>query len=119
MMPAELKADMAGKHQGVYAVGGPPTPNRPSPRRLCGPALLGRYPTKALFGAVPPARHATLYGCDAQSWAAIRSALRKGDSRDGVVTLVVERPAAAGSEARRQQQQQQQQERDAPPQPLG
>jgi hypothetical protein len=30
------------------------------------------YPTKALFGAVPPERHIVLYGADKQKWAAVR-----------------------------------------------
>eukprot|EP00882_Tetradesmus_deserticola_P006919 GHRQ01007289.1.p1 GENE.GHRQ01007289.1~~GHRQ01007289.1.p1 ORF type:complete len:321 (+),score=76.04 GHRQ01007289.1:173-1135(+) len=49
------------------------------------------YPTRALFGAVPPQRHVVVYGADKQTWASIRGALRKGEPKDGPVTLVLER----------------------------
>lgn len=50
------------------------------------------WPTKALFGVVAPERHIVLYGADqAKGWGAIRTALRRGESRDGPVTLVLER----------------------------
>jgi hypothetical protein len=32
-----------------------------------------------------------VYGADKQSWANVRSALRKGEAKDGTVTLVLER----------------------------
>uniref|UniRef100_A0A7S3RAD1 Uncharacterized protein n=1 Tax=Dunaliella tertiolecta TaxID=3047 RepID=A0A7S3RAD1_DUNTE len=49
------------------------------------------YPTNALFGAKAPERHIVLYGADKQKWSSIRGALKKGDVKDGEVSLVVER----------------------------
>eukprot|EP00879_Flechtneria_rotunda_P002418 GHRR01002615.1.p1 GENE.GHRR01002615.1~~GHRR01002615.1.p1 ORF type:complete len:300 (+),score=51.45 GHRR01002615.1:96-995(+) len=49
------------------------------------------YPTKALIGAVPPERHVVVYGADKQPWAKVRAALRKGEVKDGPVTLILER----------------------------
>ncbi|GIL78527.1 hypothetical protein Vretimale_6122 [Volvox reticuliferus] len=49
------------------------------------------YPTKALFGAAPPERHIVVYGADKQSWSSICAALKKGEVKDGDVTLVLER----------------------------
>ncbi len=57
------------------------------------------YATRALFGLVAPQRHTVLYGCDAQPWASVRAALRKGDVRDGEVTVVVERAMVAAGGA--------------------
>ncbi|KXZ50094.1 hypothetical protein GPECTOR_18g70 [Gonium pectorale] len=55
------------------------------------------YPTRALFGAAAPERHIVVYGADKQSWSAICGALKKGEVKDGDVTLVLERrrPRAA------------------------
>jgi len=50
------------------------------------------YPTQALFGARPPERHIVLYGADNQTWAKVCGALKKGDVKDGEVTMVLERP---------------------------
>jgi hypothetical protein len=55
------------------------------------------YPTRALFGAVPPQRHVVVYGADKQTWANIRGALRKGEPKDGPVTLVLERRVTSSS----------------------
>ncbi|EFJ42115.1 hypothetical protein VOLCADRAFT_119533 [Volvox carteri f. nagariensis] len=60
------------------------------------------YPTRALFGAAPPERHIhyclrlflitqVVYGADKQSWSSICGALKRGEARDGDVTLVLER----------------------------
>ncbi|GLC39054.1 hypothetical protein PLESTF_000515100 [Pleodorina starrii] len=49
------------------------------------------YPTRALFGAAPPERHIVVYGADKQSWSAICGAMKKGEAKDGDVTLVLER----------------------------
>ncbi|KAL6761927.1 hypothetical protein V8C86DRAFT_2526243 [Haematococcus lacustris] len=49
------------------------------------------YPTKALFGAVPPERHVVLFGADGQRWSVVRGALGKGIVADGDVTVIVER----------------------------
>lgn len=49
------------------------------------------YPTKALFGAVPPEKHIVVYGADSQGWAAACAALKRGRAADGPVTLVLER----------------------------
>jgi hypothetical protein len=56
-----------------------------------------RYPTRALFGAVPPERHIVLYGADNQSWASVSGALRKGEAKDGEVTLILERRVSTAS----------------------
>lgn len=55
------------------------------------------YPTRALFGAVAPERHVVVYGADKQKWANVRSALRKGEPKDGPVTLVLERRVLSSS----------------------
>eukprot|EP00775_Hariotina_reticulata_P008175 gene8175-8366_t len=57
------------------------------------------YPTKALFGAVPPQRHVVVYGADKQAWGSIKGALRKGERRDGPITLILERRSLAGVHA--------------------
>lgn len=49
------------------------------------------YGSSALVGAVPPKRTIVVFGADRQSWAQVRTALGKGDARDGPVTLVLER----------------------------
>ncbi|GFH18344.1 uncharacterized protein HaLaN_15133 [Haematococcus lacustris] len=49
------------------------------------------YPTRALFGAVPPERHVVLFGADGQRWSVVRGALGKGIVADGDVTVIVER----------------------------
>lgn len=40
-----------------------------------------------------------VYGADKQSWASIRTALRKGEAKDGTVTLVLERRVTPDSAA--------------------
>lgn len=54
------------------------------------------YPTRSLFGITPPERHIVLYGADRQGWSRVRTALRRGEVKDGEVTLVLERPLAQG-----------------------
>lgn len=49
------------------------------------------WPTKALLGAVPPERHIVLYGADRTKWAELKIALRRGEVKDGPVTMVLER----------------------------
>jgi hypothetical protein len=40
-----------------------------------------------------------VYGADGQGWASVTGALKKGDFKDGEVTLVLERRLPAGSGA--------------------
>ena len=49
------------------------------------------YTSRALLGAAAPERHIVLYGADGQRWDSISNALRKGEARDGSVTLIFER----------------------------
>mmetsp|Transcript_12730 Transcript_12730/g.27574 ORF Transcript_12730/g.27574 Transcript_12730/m.27574 type:complete len:290 (-) Transcript_12730:387-1256(-) len=49
------------------------------------------YPTKALFGAIPPERHIVVYGADNMKFAEISGALKRGEVKDGEVTVIVER----------------------------
>ncbi|GAX77583.1 hypothetical protein CEUSTIGMA_g5027.t1 [Chlamydomonas eustigma] len=49
------------------------------------------YPTKALLGASPPERHLVVYSADNMKFSDICTAMRKGDVKDGNVTLVLER----------------------------
>ncbi|GFR48679.1 hypothetical protein Agub_g10634, partial [Astrephomene gubernaculifera] len=65
------------------------------------------YPTRALFGAAPPERHIVVYGADKQSWTSICGALKKGEARDGDVTLVLERRRPRESQEQEQQGHQQ------------
>ena len=55
------------------------------------------YPTRSLFGLVPPERHVVLYGADKMKFAEVSVALRRGEARDGEVTVVVERSRAEGA----------------------
>jgi hypothetical protein len=52
-----------------------------------GPLRHGRCACCALWQVV--------YGADKQVWSRVRNALRKGEARDGSVTLVLERRADA------------------------
>ncbi|KAG2427599.1 hypothetical protein HXX76_012253 [Chlamydomonas incerta] len=49
------------------------------------------YPTRALWGAQAPERHIVVYGADRQVWSSVCGALKKGEVKDGEVTLVLER----------------------------
>ncbi|KAG2446849.1 hypothetical protein HYH02_008006 [Chlamydomonas schloesseri] len=49
------------------------------------------YPTRALWGAQAPERHIVVYGADRQTWSGVCGALKKGEAKDGEVTLVLER----------------------------
>lgn len=51
-----------------------------------------------LWGAKPPTRTIVMYCADGQAWPSVVAALRKGDARDGPVTLVLERRLLAGEE---------------------
>jgi hypothetical protein len=42
-------------------------------------------------GLCCPARVQVVFGCDKEPWAAISAALKKGEAKDGEVTLVLER----------------------------
>lgn len=53
------------------------------------------YQTTALIGAKAPQRTIVMYGADRQSWSSVRGALRKGEAKDGAVTLVLERRIAS------------------------
>ncbi|CAD7696818.1 unnamed protein product [Ostreobium quekettii] len=60
------------------------------------------YPTRALFGAAPPERHIVVYGADGMRWPAVVAAMRKGDKRDGDVTLILERQISGDEEIRKE-----------------
>ncbi|KAI8469786.1 MAG: hypothetical protein J3K34DRAFT_274826 [Monoraphidium minutum] len=50
------------------------------------------YPTNSLIGLKAPERHIVVYGAGEKcKWGAVRTALRRGEVRDGPVTLVLER----------------------------
>jgi len=49
------------------------------------------YPAKALLGASPPERHVVVFGTDNMNFSQVCAAMRKGDVKDGNVTLVLER----------------------------
>ncbi len=53
------------------------------------------YSTKALWGAIPPERHIVVYCADKMRFSEIALAMRKGEVKDGPVTVVVERRKAS------------------------
>lgn len=56
------------------------------------------YSTKSLLlGLKPPQRYVVLYGADDQRWEKVATALKRGLSQDGPVTLVLEREVPAAS----------------------